>query len=338
MLYYEDAVGGMSPGTSLAGRYRIERLLSSDSVERRYLAIDIEAGGRQRTVLEWPAGTALTGADRTDAIRWYAEEIRRVQQRVHPALAVVGEFHAAEAAGPFYAIVEHVPGLTLAEEIDEAGGEISWREAVDWGMAIVDAQRYLHGQAPPKILGALPPQRIVLDSRTRRPVVFPDLGRWLEPNAVAHAGYAPFETLIGREEPRSDIYAVGALLFSLLAGRDLDAALASQRRCGLDLQRAVRAISPSPSALRGVPPALGEVLVRAMAFSAEHRFQDAGSLLAALSRASGPAVEASPAPAADTDERPLWTRIGVSQEAWFALPAAERNRRVLSLMRPTPPS
>jgi hypothetical protein len=55
-------------------------------------------------------------------------------------------------------------------------------------------------------------------------------------------------------------------------------------------------------------------------------------MLEALRAAQGPLVEVEPAgPEREPETRPPWIRLGLDRDAWFALPAALRNRKLLEL-------
>ena len=118
-------------------------------------------------------------------------------------------------------------GKTLEAVLHDAGGRASWSQVVTWGIALCDVLTYLHSQAPPYIFRDMKLQNVLLDDRTRRPVLI-DFGiaRQLAPaggTAIGTWGYVPYEQILGRAEPRSDVYALGATLHALLTGRQPDA-------------------------------------------------------------------------------------------------------------------
>ena len=98
--------------------------------------------------------------------------------------------------------------------------------------------------------------------------------------AMSSPAYVPPEELAGEDHtPRSDIYGLGLLTFELVTGQQppMDGSL------------------PSLDALRPeLPPALGDVIARATAFSPEERFESVDGFLAAFTAAAGatPVTEA----------------------------------------------
>jgi eukaryotic-like serine/threonine-protein kinase len=165
---------------------------------------------------------------------------------------------------------------------------------------------------------------VVLDAQSGRPVVIDaGLARWLNPAPGYGWGFVPFEQLIGREDLRSDVYALGASLHTLLSGHDPDAEFMRLRRAGFDVQHALRRLYPPLDASgRGMPQALSVVIARAVAVTPDERFANAAAMGAALRAQRGPAVETETSVAQRGEEGPVWERLGMTREAWFALPLA----------------
>ncbi len=328
----EQVGASLASGAVVHERYRIERLIGVDTLQTRYLASDVQSG-RAQVIHEYPMPSSEIG-DRDEAAAWFSAAAERLLGFSHPGMVVVREHWAALAdeGGALYLVQDHVPGMILAEELQEAGGKIGWQQALDWVIAIGDMLAYLHGKGV--TLGEVRPAHFVLDVRADAPILVEfGLGRSLAPEAGDQWGYVPFEQLIGRAEPRSDLYALGVLLHTLLGGEDPNWAYARLRRQGLDAQRARLALFPSPSWARFAGPhELTTVLHRAVSFSAADRYPDAATMLEALRAARGPIVEVEPVgPERDPETRPPWIRLGLDRDAWFALPAALRNRKLLEL-------
>jgi hypothetical protein len=318
----------------IVGRYRVQRLLQADLGGRRYLADDTRAAAGAIAVHELFAPALQRDDDRREASSWLDGVLARLRQVQHPALASVVEGWADPApGGPFYVAQVYVPGPTVADELEESEA-IPWRTAVDWALALCDLLSRLHGLQPPYVLGHLRPRHLVLDSRTAAPVVV-DLGfaAALAGRPWDNGGYTPLEQYISRPSSRSDIYALGALLYTLLGGHDPDVALAHRLRGGQDLQRALRTLLPPlDHRALGLPPALVALIARATAFGSDDRFQDAASVADALQALLGPAVSTAPSAATAEQEVPVWQQLGLSRDAWFALAPSARNAALLQLM------
>jgi serine/threonine-protein kinase len=328
----EEIAPPLSVGVVLRERYRVERMLDAAQTRRRYLIAD-PTSGRVLVLHQYPAewsdpdGAAEIGA-------WFAAAATRWANLSHPCIAPVRDHWSVldDEGGALYLVVDQVPGLSLAEELLEAGGRLRVQQALDWAIAIGELLVYLHGQS--LTFGQVRPARFVLDPRHDAPVLVEfGFGQALSPTAGDHWGYVPFEQVIGRTEPRSDLYALGVLLHALLGGADPDHALARLRRQGLDAQRARHALFPAKSwAALSLPPAITAVLTRATAFGVQDRYPSAAAMLEALRAARGPVVEVE---SVGTEREPEtmapWTQLGFDRVAWFALPAATRNQKLLQL-------
>lgn len=101
------------------------------------------------------------------------------------------------------------------------------------------------------------------------------------------------EQIYGRAvSPRTDVYALGALLFHMVTGRQPfeDASPTMTQYLHLHARR------PKASALASVPAGLDDVIIRAMSIKPDDRFADVSSLLAAVRSAL---AESPAAPASD---------------------------------------
>lgn len=293
----------LQPGTMLNGRYRVQRVLGSGAFGRVYLAEDTEdTGSPPLAVKELLAMEFATGEEQRDAISWFKREVSTLLTLDHPGIpAIHGYWTAHRTAGPMYLAMDFIPGKTLAEIGAHYGGQVPWPQAVSWGVALCDVLSYLHGRTPPFVFRDLKPANVLVDSRTNMPVLIDfGLARQLIPaggTAVGTWGYVPFEQVLGKSEPRSDLYALGAMLHALISGRQPDAEYRRLLRTGHDLEGALRALFPPlESLVAPIPPALSQAITAATAFEPGDRFSSAQAMATVLrSVLTSPAV---PAPAA----------------------------------------
>jgi len=153
---------------------------------------------------------------------------------------------------------------------------------------------------------------------------------------------APEQCDDGPIDPRTDVYALGAMAFELFTGRLPFAGSVTQL-----LLAQLRTPPPRPSSLAPVPPALEAAILRAMEKEPGRRFQDMAAFARALresaeERAASPAAPA-PAPAAAPPPPPaptppareplseLLVELAAGPEGRRSLPAVELTRAGLYL-------
>ena len=167
-------------------------------------------------------------------------------------------------------VMEYIQGRTLRDEVYERDGSLAL--AAQWFPLLCDGVMELHEQfSPPLIHRDLKPTNIVVSDAGLTIIDF-GIARVFREGAdgdTAHFGtrcYAPPEQFgYGQTDERSDVYALGMLLYYLLAERDPSPSVAAAGFAGPE-----------------VPSALRPVLQRACAFDPSARFQTVRDLKAAF--------------------------------------------------------
>ena len=160
-------------------------------------------------------------------------------------------------------------------------------------MSLCKALAYLHGQTPPFLFRDVKPANVVIEATTNAPKLI-DFGiarRFTAragQTALGTPGYAPIEQWMGRTEPRSDLYALGAVLHALVSGKKPNAELARSQAGGLDVPQAMQQLFPPLDRLvAGLPPAFVQAVARAVAYDVVDRYPDVVTLGVALGEALG---------------------------------------------------
>ena len=176
-------------------------------------------------------------------------------------------------------VMEFVPGRTLADELYETGPSLDAAKRLFPG--ICDAIAELHDRfEPPLIHRDIKPSNFMVEGDT---VLVIDLGiaRTFDEDAVcdtSHFGtraYAPPEQFgYGQTDVRSDVYALGMLLFYLLC---------EETPASSTVQGRLRA--------HGVPQSVRDVVAQATAFDPADRFGSVGAMRAAFMYAVGCPVD-----------------------------------------------
>lgn len=270
------------------GSYRLEEPVASGGTGSVFRARDTKTGRHVAIKILHPA----VRRDRLalDRFRNTAEISRKLD---HPGLVKV---LPEDGAGDRWVVMEWVDGRPLRQIIDDLG-MLPPARAIKITLAIGDALEYLHNRG---ILHRdLKPENVLVDAADGIKLI--DFGMASESKAVLWArlnlegamgtpDYASPEQLKGRRgDARSDLYALGIMLFELLTGE--------VPFSGIDLNTAVQLRSlVDPPALCEVNPELSasleKVLERAIARDRRNRYGSVREFMSELSiSAEGAAAE-----------------------------------------------
>ncbi len=207
--------GELLSGTILSGRYRIVGLLGRGGMGEVYRADDLKL--RQTVALKFVSEQLQR---RPDYLPRLMTEARLARQVSHPNVCRV--YDIGEADGRHFLSMEYVDGEDLASLLKRIG-QLAQSKALDIGRQLCAGLDAAHRQG---ILHRdLKPANVILDGRGQ--VRITDFGlavatahlEGAEVRAGTPAYMAP-EQLGGREATvRSDLYALGLLLYELFTGR-----------------------------------------------------------------------------------------------------------------------
>jgi eukaryotic-like serine/threonine-protein kinase len=265
----------LSPGESI-GRYRIVRRVGAGGMGVVYLAHDPR--------LDRPAAVKLLSAHLTldpAARRRFEEEARAPSALDHPHIATVYEVGDAPG-GRLYIAMAYYEGETLRQALDREPLPI--RRVLELGAQIASAlaAAHRHGIVHRDVK---PANVVVTEEGVAKLVDFgvaKAAGRALTrtgtlPGTVAYM--SPEQTAGDVVDPRTDVWAMGVMLYEMLAGRHPFVADGEQpliHRIRHDEPTALERVRP------GVPPELATLVSRCLSKSAAARYPDAGALLGAL--------------------------------------------------------
>lgn len=221
-------------------------------------------------------------------VRRFLGEARTVLGLRHPNIVATHGL-GQTAGGSYFLVMDLVDGPDLARRA--AGTTVTEAEAIAWGLGICEALAHAHAMGV--VHCDLKPANLLLDPSGRVRVADFGLARSLALDAapmVGIEGTAPFmapeqvSPAWGPIGPQTDVYGLGAVLFTLLTGR---APHVGQRMPDILAQVVTATPVDSPDQLR---PGLSEPLVdlcrRCLAKPPEGRYRDIGEVLAALTRLS----------------------------------------------------
>ena len=273
----------MEPGTEFGG-YRIERLLGAGGFCNVYLAEDLRPALRRKVALKVLNPTL--SADDKNRERFQRESLLAVELDEHPN--IVGVFDAGEQDGQLFIAQRYVDGRDLGKVIEE-DGPLTPTRAVEVLFEIAGALDAAHEAG--LVHRDVKPRNILIRDRDQR-CFLADFGltkRTASSDSLTGAGeflgtfaYAAPEQLGGQAvDGRADIYALGCVLFEALTGMapftgDIHSMITSH----------LTKPPPRLSQTRpGLPPAIDEVIDKAMAKEPDDRYQTGHEFAEAARRA-----------------------------------------------------
>jgi serine/threonine protein kinase len=281
------------------GRYQVENVLGGGGMALVYRARDEE--------LDRPVAIKLLAdnlaADEAFRKR-FLREARLAAQLAHPN--VVQVYDSGEADGRPYIVMEYVEGETLADVLARRK-RLAPAEAVELALQVCSGLEHAHRAG--LVHRDIKPQNLLI--RGDGTVKIVDFGiarsahgtRLTETGSVlGTAAYLAPEQAAGEEvTPAADVYAVGVVLYELLAGRTPHTA---ETLTQFLVSGQEQPIPPLRELAPEVPEALENVIMRCLARLPEYRPPSAGALAADLTATSGELPTAALAPDDDAAEAP----------------------------------
>ncbi len=202
----------------------------------------------------------------------------------HSALTDVGDYF--NEGNNYYIVMDYVPGQDLSQVLEQRGalGQAQALEMID---PVLDALEYLHSRIPPIIHRDIKPANIRVSDDGRVYLVDFGLAKQYDPDtidprtrvSVSH-NYAPIEQYQkGGTDPRSDLYALGATLYTMLSGQIPPGAP----------ERVVKdTLQPLNTLNSAISPRLSDIVLRLLQLQPDQRYQSVAELRQDLAQVSGP--------------------------------------------------
>jgi serine/threonine-protein kinase len=267
------------------GKFEIKRVLGNGAMGEVYLGVDPSIGREVAIKTILPAA-----AQGGDAKERFAREARAAGVLNHPNLVTIYEF--GEDQGVLYIAMEFVKGHDLEELLQEQS--ITRSEALEILAQVCDGLGFAHRQHI--VHRDIKPSNVRVQRDGRRLVAkVMDFGVAKISNSdmtatgmvMGTVSYmAPEYIRTGKPDPRSDLFAVGVMLYECLSGRKPF----SGDTTPTVLYKIVNE-EPEPidtERLQGISPAIRAVLSRSLSKNPDERFQTAEDLAKTLRAAKDP--------------------------------------------------
>ncbi len=276
----------ITPGTKL-GDYEVKSLLGSGGMGEVYRARDSRLG-RDVAIKVLPS---FLSAD-SDRLRRFEQEARAAAALNHPNILAVHQMGTYEGAP--YLVSELLEGETLREQLNR--GRLAVRKTIDYGIQIARGLAAAHEKGI--VHRDLKPENLFVTKDGRMKILDFGLAKLTQPQSgsdnsgptltkgteagmvMGTVGYMSPEQVRGQTaDHRADIFAFGAILYEMLAGKR-----AFQKPTSADTMAAI--LNEDPPGISQVTtnllPALPRVVHRCLEKNPEQRFQSASDLAFAL--------------------------------------------------------
>src|SRR3954471_9592350 len=298
----------LSPGTEL-GQYEIIAPIGAGSMGEVYRARDTRLD-REVAIKVLPE---IVSFDRERLLR-FEQEAKAAAALNHPN--ILGIYQMGAYLGQPYLVLELLEGKTLTETIRR--GPLPLRKVIDYGVQIAQGLAAAHDKGI--IHRDLKPDNLFITRDGRVKILDFGLAKLIQPKhtvasiaatitlpgmALGTVGYMSPEQVRGlKTDERADIFALGAILFEMITGRQT-----FQRPTSADTMSAILNDElPSMSQLSPeMSPGLERVIRRCVEKDPAQRFQSASDLAFALEALGAPTLSASGAYPVAKEEAGRWS-------------------------------
>lgn len=294
-------------GTVLKNQYRIIRLVGGGGMAWVYQVEEMPPGSGRIWALKELRPQTQDKAERATARKLFEQEARLLRTLDHVNIPTIADFF--EESGRACLVMEFIFGESLEKRLQKANAPLLETDVLKWAVQLTEALNYLHHRQPPIIFRDMKPSNVMVTNtglvklidfgiaRTYK------VGKKRDTVAMGSENYAaPEQWGKGQTDARSDVYALGATMYHLLAN-----------------------MAPTPAFLPSEPLPLGnyngaiskktiKLIDKAMNRDRERRFQSALEMRQALidalpmpyvaPAAARPRPAPKPRPAAQVAARP----------------------------------
>lgn len=269
------------PGDVIGGRYRLENLLGQGGMSSVYKASDPNL----KRIVAIKIIHPHLSTDPTFFGR-FEQEAAAVAQLRHPHIYQVHDFN--QDSGVYYMVMEYVEGVTLDARLkafNNAGQRMNLREATQFMIAICDAVDYAHQRG--LIHRDLKPSNVMINPEGEPVLMDFGIARLMGGQnftatgaTIGTAAYmSPEQARNVQVDQRTDIYALGVILFEMVSGRrpfDGDSFVSVLMQHVNDPVPDIRELN------NRIPPSLAQIITRSLQKDPAQRFSSAAEMANAL--------------------------------------------------------
>jgi len=221
----------------------------------------------------------------------FKREARALAKLSHPNILKIFDF--GEFDNQPYLVMEYIPGGTLKDWLK--GKPIPWQKASQILTYVARALEAAHAEGI--IHRDVKPSNILMANE--RDPMLSDFGiaKLIEGNdettdltgsgvGIGTPDYMAPEQGIGKADERADVYALGVIFYQMVTGR---LPYVADTPMAVMLKKSTEPLPRPTQYVRGLPPAVENLLIKALALDPKHRYKDMREFALALERLNGKA-------------------------------------------------
>src|SRR5438477_3574033 len=269
----------------LADRYAIDRELGHGGAATVYLAQDLKHGRRVAIKVLRPELAAALGAER------FLREIEIAARLTHPHILPLHD--SGEVGGFLYYVMPFVEGESLRDRLNRER-QLPVEEAVRIAREVATALSHAHGHnlvhrdIKPENILLSGGEAVVADFGIARAIVAAGADKLTDTGlAVGTPGYMSPEQAMAQQQidGRADIYALGCVLYEMLAGHPPFLGTTAQE---ILARHTLDPVPPLRTIRRELPEAIEHAVRKALAKAPADRWRSPAAFSEALGRAVAP--------------------------------------------------
>jgi serine/threonine protein kinase/tetratricopeptide (TPR) repeat protein len=261
-------------GTTLGGRYKIQRMLGEGGMGAVYKATDLEVDRVVALKVIRPEY-----ANRPEILARFKQELVLARQITHRN--VIRIFDMGQADGIRFITMEYVEGQDLYSLL-KRGEALTLERKVKIAREICKALEAAHEQGV--VHRDLKPQNIMVEKSGRVLVMDFGIARSMEDTGLTSTGaligtpafMSPEQAKGDKLDTRSDLFSFGVIFYELLTGK---APYQSDTAVGLLIKRIQERPKPPIDLDKELPQALSDIVLKCLVVDRDQRYQTAAEVI-----------------------------------------------------------
>ncbi len=264
------------------GRYHILEQLGVGGMATVYMAYDVHL--EKNVAVKVIRAEKLVQDSESQALKRFQREVKALAKLTHPNIVPITDY--GEYEGKPYLVMPYLPGGTLKEKL---GKPIDWKTAVGWILPIARALAFAHEQDI--VHRDVKPSNILVTQSGELMLSDFGIAKILEEEAtteltatgvgIGTPEYMAPEQGLGKADARSDIYALGVVLYQMVTGH---IPFQADTPMAVMLKKHTEPLPRPTHFVHDLPAAVENILIKALERDPNNRYPTMASFVNALEK------------------------------------------------------